>query len=84
VKLIREFFRSLLVEFFLTVRSVPTPPSASDKPDKLAGIRARNEGEQAAFFHGRRADNPYARGTPEFVAWDRGYLLIRDEEFRTK
>ena len=81
MKRILEFVRSVFVEFFPTVTS-PTKTSGFEYRTKaLEG--AYREGKKAVEFNGRRSDNPYARGTAAFVAWDRGYLVESDKRLHS-
>ena len=74
---ILEFVRSVLAEFFPTVSSPSKTRGTDYKTPELK--TAYKEGQKAFVLGGRRVDNPYARGTAEFVAWDRGYLLQVDK-----
>jgi hypothetical protein len=73
VKLIREFFRSLLVEFFPTVRPTKRLTNA-EKERRCVWTSAKKEGVIAGKKRFKRAENPYPRGCVEYVGWDCGWL----------
>lgn len=73
MKLIREFFRSLLVEFFPTVRPTKRLTDA-ERERRCAYSSAKEEGVIAGKKRCKRAENPYPRGCVEYVGWDFGWL----------